>query len=192
MDYKIKILIALSIFILGISLGRCSHEPSDPIIKYIKGDTITDSIPYPEPYEVVKTNTVVLPGKIDTVFIDGDTVFVNTGEIDTAAILADYILKRNYSRVLLDDDTLGYLSVGGSVQYNKLISLHYKFNPITKQIETVREPLFTPFITGTYSTLGYVGIGGGVYIKDFGVQLKYLNNLELSNQGWEFGVVKKF
>ena len=190
MKNGIKIILAVLIFLLGLYIGRNNYSPSDPMIKYLPGDIITDSIPYPEPYEVLVTKYVKLPTIIDTVFVNGDTVFVES--VDTVAIVNDYALKRNYKEVLFDNDTVGYLMVNSSVQYNKMASMGYKFSPVTKQIELIKEPLFTPYIIGTYSNLGYVGIGGGIYIKNFGVQLKYLNNLELSNQGWEFGIVRSF
>ena len=189
MNYKLKTLLAIVILFLGVILGRCTSN-KDVEIKYIKGDTIIDSIAYPTPYEVIVTEYVQLPKQVDTVYKDGDTVFIES--VDTVAIVNDYALKRNYKEVLFDNDTVGYLMVNSSVQYNKMTNMEYKFSPITKRIELIKEPLFTPYIIGTYNNLGYVGVGGGIYIKDFGVQLKYLNNLELSNQGWEIGLVRSF
>lgn len=183
-------IIILVSLIIGFFAGR-SRIDSEPIIKYIKGDTITDSIPYPVPYDSIQIKYKYLPRITDTLYLDGDTVIVQ-GDIDTSAILADYLLKRLYKETLFDNDTIGSLNIETSVERNRLGSITYSFNPITKEITIPEKRLITPFIIGSYNTFNQFGIGGGLYINDVGVSLKYLNNTTMTNRGFEIGVFKSF
>lgn len=181
---------ALLLIVDSFLLGRCSQNQQGPTIKYIKGETIRDSIPYPVPVTVEIPSKPILPMKPDTLRIPGEKIYV-AQVVDTAQIIAEYIQKRTYKETLLDRDTIGTLVVDAVVQYNVLQHLGYEFTPVHKQMILPKKlPLFTPYLHVSMSTLGDYGIGGGVYFKNTGFGIKYVTNFD--RRGWEFGLQRKF
>lgn len=162
---KKNIVIFICILVCGFMIGRCTSNKTT--IKYIRGETIRDSIMLP----FVVTETV--PGepqwltKRDTMWRDSIVYISET--IDTMAILADWIKKRDYQNVLFDIDTIGKLTISASVQYNKLQSLKYEYVPIQKHVITTRKPRFEPFLMGGIQTGWIPSFQGGVFYKSFGI-----------------------
>lgn len=148
------------------------------VVRYVKGETIRDTVPIEEPIHVEVPTLPKLPIKRDTVYIDN--IRYITEEVDTSAIIQDYILTRTYEFNVFNNDTLGMFDVKQKIGYNKLLSFDYIFTPITKQITQLREPVFTPFITMGYSTNQSVSLGGGLYYKRIGVEY----NMNISNQNY--------
>ena len=133
MNNKVKeILIAVGLVAIGFGVGfligwlliKPDAEPDVRRIveiKYVKGDTITKTIPYPVPYIV--TDSVRVPVPVAT---------------DTAALFAvwrDYYLKREYA-LDFSNDTVGVFKVNAAVSENKLI---YATSIIQPNIRTVTE-----------------------------------------------------
>jgi len=181
----------VGLLVIGFFAGRCDNKV---IVKteYVKGPTKTDTV-YSErlvPYEVEVPGTPVLPQKPDTIRLPGKIQYVAT-IVDTAAIIADYVLLNKYSRLLFDTETEGKLIVNSEVQYNKLQKLSYNFTPIYKKVTVQRIPLFTPFILASYNSFSYFGYGGGIYYHNLGFSFKRLNNFNNST-GNEFGIAIKF
>jgi hypothetical protein len=52
------------------------------------------------------------------------------------------------------------------------------------------EKTFTPFLSASYNSFGYYGAGGGIYIKNIGLGVKYIT--DFSQQGYEVSVGMKF
>ncbi|HPD25118.1 MAG TPA: hypothetical protein PK285_12035 [Bacteroidales bacterium] len=175
---KIKnnlVYIALVIgLIIGFFAGRATIK-TVPEIQYVAGETIHDSIPVPTPYFVQVPSIPVLPMKPDTIR-KNDTVYF-TQKVDTAAIIADYIVKRDYKIDLFKDKEKGELKVFPSVQYNKLLSLEYEYTPVTK-IQTVeKKRIFTPFAGIGFSTNDFYNVGGGLFYHNAGLEYRYNFNL---------------
>lgn len=169
----------IAILIVGITAFFIGRSVSNKeTIKYIEGPTITDSIPYPVPYEVKVPSEPEYIYKRDTLWQDS-LIFVHE-TIDTLAILADWIKQRNYENVLFDVDTLGRLVVNTQVQYNKLQDLRYTFTPVQKQVTKMKDPLFEPFIfLGANVTYWRPELEVGTFIKShYGI-------------GFEVGYVEK-
>lgn len=189
-NIAIGVLIALLLIGVGFLLGRWTQEQPKPKIEYIKGETIRDSIPYPIPVAVEVPAKPILPMKPDTLRLPGEKIYV-AQVVDTAQIIAEFIQKRTYKETLLNQDTIGTLIVDAVVQYNTLQHLGYEFTPVHKQITLPKKPpLFTPYVHVSVSTLGYYGLGGGVYIKNTGLGVRYVT--DFYRRGWEFGLQKKF
>ena len=111
--YGLSILVS---FIVGFIMGRQDNEPEQSV-RYVKDQTIEHTIEIPIPYKVeTPAKPIYLYKKADTIF---NTI---TTEIDTFAILNDWISKRSYTQDLFDNQ-YGKLSIDASVQYNKLESL---------------------------------------------------------------------
>ena len=79
--------------------------------------------------------------------------------------------------------------VDAQVQYNQLQKLGYTFTPVQKQITTERKKVFTPFLSVSANTLGYVGTGGGLYYNNLGFEAKYLTDFQ--KKGFELGPAYK-
>src|SRR5699024_6397373 len=95
-----------------IMMHNCQSE-EEIEIEYVEGETLTDSIPYPVP---IFFSTPSDPEYIyDTIRLPDTTKL----EIDTMAIVQDWIKKREYKETLFDNDTLGEMTIDLSVQYNK-------------------------------------------------------------------------
>jgi len=92
-----------------------------------------------------------------------DTVTV-TQIIDTAAILSDWILQRDYAGRLVEDST-AVIDYSAAVQYNRLQLLSLDYRP-RQQVVTVTKSIernLTPFILAGANTAGYGQLEGGAF-----------------------------
>lgn len=179
--------IGLILIVIGFFLGRWQTEPKITV-KYVKGETATNTVYIDKPYSVEIPAKPLLPLIPDTIKLPGKPEFIYL-KVDTAAIIADYIKLNKYSKTMFDDIN-GKMVVGAEVQYNKLNKLDYFFTPMEKQTTIIKQRLFIPFVMASYNTFGYGGVGGGVYYFNVAPTVKYLSNLKSS--GWEFGLQYKF
>jgi hypothetical protein len=168
--------------VTGFLAGRRTVEQT---VKYVAEKPFAGKVENIEPVKVEVPVSPVLPTRTDTVYLDN---IVYTREVvDTAAIIADYELKRSYSKQLFDNQ-YGKLSLSLSTQYNRLGDLAYEFTPITQIV--YRERTWRPFATASFSSLGYIGIGGGLYYKNIGVSVRYVTDFK--KNGVDIGVYKVF
>lgn len=114
-----------------------------------------------------------------------------THPVDTEKIISDFILKREYSFNVFNNEQ-GKLDIKQEVQYNRIQSFDYTFTPIHIEKTTYRKPLIMPYFSATYNTLNYVGVGGGFFLKDFGLEYNYLYNNTIRNTAHQFGIKYKF
>lgn len=186
----IHILIGVLILGAGFFLGRCTTEPKTTT-KYVKGKPIHDTL-YSEqlvPYKVEVPVHPDLPLKPDTSRKEskpGSISFV----VDTAKIIANYIVRNSYRQTLFDNDTIGKLSISPEVQYNKLQKVGWEFTPVRKEVIKIQKRVFVPFVSGSYNSFGYVGAGGGFFYHDLGISAKYMTNFQ--DKGVEVGLHFKF
>ena len=108
---KATIISVVVAFIVGFLISRAFIEEPTPIIKEsIKYEpspyVVHDTIEKPVPYEVIRDTTIYLPGK--------------PIKVDTAAILADYFLRRKY-KLDFSTDTTGTFLINAEVYENKLV-----------------------------------------------------------------------
>lgn len=183
----IELLILIIVAVASFLGGRATITPTNEV-KYIKGETIRDTVPLPVPYKEYYTKEVLVPMKKDTQYVDGKPVII-TMKVDTAAIIRDYTVKREYQKVLFDNKENGKLTIGMKFQYNKLQdNITYDFTPVTKQIQ--KEKLLIPFIGVDYNSFGYVGVGGGMYYHNVGIEGKFVTDFK--DKGFEIGMKYKF
>ena len=180
--------IGISLIATGFMAGRWTMKPIEKI-EYIKGETIHNTIPKPVPHLVEIPSDPVLPMKPDTIKVLGGTTYL-TQVVDTAQIIAEFGEKNTYIETLFDSDTLGTMVVDAQVQYNQLQKLGYTFTPVQKHITAERKKVFTPFLSASANTLGYVGTGGGLYYNNLGFEVKYLTDFQA--KGFEVGLHIKF
>lgn len=145
MKKKYAIIISLVAAVLGFVLGRLSVTDNKvvetkEVTKYVPSPySVTDTIFHPQPYNV---------------YIPADTVYrylTKFKKVDTAAILKDYYLTRQY-HLDFSNDTLGEFKVNAEVGQNRLLSASSYIKPLIKNIyhETTvtkyKTKIFQPFI----------------------------------------------
>jgi hypothetical protein len=154
-------------------------------VRYVREATVAGTAGAPEPVRVEVPVSPVLPVRMDTVYVD--RVMYTREAVDTAAIIADYELKRSYA-VPLFDNQYGKLDLSLSTQYNRLGDLSYEFTPVTEVM--YRERTWRPFASLTYGSFGYVGGGAGIFYKSTGIGIQYITDLK--RNGFGITVVKLF
>lgn len=167
---ELKIAIVVVAFVVGFFLGRKTIDVEEKVT-YVKGETIRDTIVINEPTFVEIPAKPKYIYKYDTIVVE-DIQYISE-KVDTSAIIQDYIVTRTYAFNVFNNDTLGKFDVNQKVGYNKLLSFDYTFTPMTRQITRFKEPVFTPFISGGYSTNNSFLLGGGLYYKHIGIEYNY-------------------
>ncbi len=161
---------------IGFLAGRATGEKKESV-RYVKGKT--------------ELKEVKVPAASVTIPSFPKYLFLPDNRIDTAAIIADWIKGRNYESVLFDDEK-GKLRLDLSVQYNELQAISYEFTPLTKEITRYKEKTLQPFVSGSYLTPGFIGIGGGIFYHNLGLEYQYLKGLRLNGDGHLIGLRYKF
>lgn len=178
--------------IIGIFIGR-SLIDNDPKKEYIKGETVTGSVS-PTQFEPIKEEK---PDKALLPFVQfRDTASVRYMPIDSAAyaklVIADYELKRTYKLTPFDNKTQGKLELFPVIQYNKLSALDYNFTPVIERNTIYKTRVWQPFAAASYSTLNYIGIGGGIFYHNLGFEYQYQKSLGNQSNGHIVGLKYKF
>ena len=177
------------LFIAGIAVGRKTIEGKVEI-RYVQGDVVRDTIH--EPAAVAETAPLmsVLPLRSDTVYLD-NIIYVHV-EVDTAAIINDYVLRREYATLLFDTPTLGKLSLFETVQYNKLSELQYEFFPVYKEVTVYKVPVWQPFVGTSFNTLGVTSVSVGTFYKKIGAEMQFVYDISRLQRGVGIGVKYRF
>lgn len=210
----ICVIIGILIFsVIGFYLGRKTINSDTPKteIVYVKGENITDSIPYPVPYEVIKPadtadiiRRCVRDGIYSELFPEKIiTEYVEITKDDTTEIIRDWGTKRLYSEQIFDIDTVGQCTINASVQYNRLTLLSYSYIPVTKvtTITNTKVKLFSPYIGAgvlvNNDISDYMNIiptvSAGFFIKErYGINVQYGKMLKNKNNLYGISLLYKF
>ena len=158
--------------------------------EYVKGETVHVTVPVPPPVSEELPDVAALPVLRDTLYIR--SIEYVREKVDTAAIIADYLLRRKYE-VPLFDNQYGKLNLSVSTQYNKLDSVSYRFDPIETVRTVYAKRTWQPFVETSYSTTSdVVGVGGGVFYHNLGLSYEYQYSLRERMNGHRFGLAWKF
>ena len=118
------------------------------------------------------------------------------GEVDTLEsakrTILDWNTTRKYAGTFFKDPKIGQFDWEATVQYNTLQHLTYKYMPVREQIKETRSPRWSPFLRASANSFGQIGAGGGIYYRNFGVDLSYVRDFELVRSGYEIGFSWKF
>lgn len=198
---------------LGFLIGRKTVNLDNPKteVKYVKGEKVTDSIPFPQPIEVVKpidTANIIKQCVKNGIYYElfpekTITEYIEITKEDTTAIIKDWATKRMYSETLFDIDTVGKCVVNASVQYNRLSLLAYDYTPIHKEVSitTNKVRLFSPYIgigvlvdNDFKDYLNYMPTASlGFFIKEkYGVNLQYGKSFKTKNNFFGASLLYKF
>lgn len=180
---KTKIYIGIIIVsAIGIFfLGRATITTTEKIVtKYITGKTMHDTINNIVPYSVIIHES---PKYIyDTIHVNGKPDII---KVDTAKIIQDWALERNYSQTSFNNDTIGSYKWNAKVQYNKLITYNYLYTPIQKQVtkSVIKVKLLSPYVNIGYWQDGGISAEGGIFIMEkFSLSAEYKVNTNKINQ----------
>ena len=182
----LAIIASLIILAIGFLLGR-SMSTVVTKVEYVKEPPVTGLITGLVPVSEERPVKSVLPVKRDTVYIN-NTIYI-TEKVDSAAIIADYELKRRYEMSFFDNQ-FGKLDVSYNVQFNKSDSIKWKLTPIRTVQTVTKERSFFPFASVSYSTTGHAGFGGGFFYKKLGVEYQRLQAIREDEQSGNMFNVK--
>lgn len=203
MNTKRLIIAFLFVFIggwvIGFFIGRQTIN-KETEINYVTGIPVKGSVSSNQFSQVKeeKPNSPVLPTKeIEVQYRDTGSLKIISEikylyrVVDTAAIIEDYILKRSYVLTAFDNKENGKLLLYPTVQYNKLTGIDYDFTPIQKQTSKYAYKVWQPFVSGSYSTFDYLGVGGGIFYHNIGIEYQYQKDFRSNSTGHSFGLKYK-
>jgi hypothetical protein len=159
------ILVIIAALAAGFYLGRYSVVVKETtVVEYLPMLTISVSVS-PEP---LRFSVPDLPQWL--YFTDTIT---QQQVIDTAAILADWALRREYGARLIDDTT-GTVDYSAIVQYNQLQNITIDYQPIQRTVITTRviQQRFTPFVLIGGNTAGFGQAEAGVLFNRWGAAIE--------------------
>lgn len=207
----LSLLIILGLFGVGFYLGRKTIKTDTKIVtEYIKGDTIRDTLYYPQPIKIIEpidTLNIIKQCIKDGIYSElwpekVITEYIEVTKQDTTKIMNDWATKRLYSETLFQNDSIGSCVIDAEVQYNRMKLIGYNYTPITKQVtETIyKTKLFSPFVGGGYLINPWeeirnpiITLNGGVFIKEkYGLQIQYMRTLNSKNDYIGGNVLIKF
>jgi len=162
---------------VGFFTGRESIKSRIVEKTIIVTDTVVDMRVLREYVPDIRFITQYLPSRTDTVIID-NIVFIEQS-IDTTALIAEFITRRDY---FIRIDTAGVVfELEPIVQFNRLQSMPYRLTRTDKEITTnQRERVVIPFVSVSCLTNGSnvqgfgIGVGGGFFLRNWGFEYKYL------------------
>jgi hypothetical protein len=160
------LLFVLLSFAAGFYLGRRSVEVTETtVVEYQQMPTISVSVSAPEP---IRFTVPELPQWL--YFTDTVT---RQQHIDTAAILADWILRREYAGRLINDTT-GTVDYLATVQYNRLQTISLDYTPVQRTVTITKtiQQRFTPFLLIGGNTAGFGQLETGVLFRKWGASIE--------------------
>ncbi len=177
------ILTGLILFLAGLLAGRITL-PDRVEVRYEKQPAQQGSYVHHQlvPVKAESSGLSVLPSVPLLYYTEGqDTVEIireveKEIQVDTLAVLADYLLKRTYKETLFDNEQ-GRFDLTAEVQYNRMTGLSYNYTPVTEVRTITKKRALEPFLSAGYSTNRTLAVGGGVFIDHWGIEYSYnLNN----------------
>jgi hypothetical protein len=156
------ILVVVLALAAGFFLGRRSVAVTETtVVEYRDMPSVHVSIDAPEPLRFTVPNLPQWLYFTDTI--------TRQQVIDTAAIIDDWILQREYGGRLINDTT-GTIDYFAIVQYNRLQGISLDYTPIqrTETITRTIQSRFTPFILVGANTAGFGQVEGGVLFRQWG------------------------
>ncbi|MDR1883080.1 MAG: hypothetical protein LBR26_09930 [Prevotella sp.] len=167
----------------GFFIGKSTVD-TEVKTEYVRGEAVTGSVS-PTQFEAVNED------RPDVVYRDtGSVKYVNL-PADTAAIIADWETKRTY-RLTAFDNEKGKLELFPVIQFNRLSALDYSFTPVIERQMAYRTRVWQPFVSASWSSIGYTGAGGGVFYHNIGFEYQYLKGLRNGDKGHLLGVKWRF
>lgn len=158
--------------------------------EYVKGETIKDTVYIPAPYsekKADKDNLIPVYKK--------DPEGKKITELDTAkskdVTIHDWNLERKYSDHVFNNEN-GKRLYDITVQNNKLSKFNHTFTPIKKVTTTIKERIFHPYVSASYSTLDIASVGGGFFYHNLGIEYQFQRDFKYNDTEHSLGIKYKF
>lgn len=207
MDLLKRVLCTIVLVGIGFIVGRKTVEEKT-VIKYvdlppIQGEVkVPDLVPKWEGFRNPIKLIHIYKGQEEKVpqtppeITNGGGFGEDQKEVDTLEsvkrTILDWNTTRKYAGTFFKDPKIGQFDWEATVQYNTLQHLTYKYIPVREQIKETRSPKWSPFLRASANSFGQVGAGGGIYYRNFGVDISYMRDFELTRSGYEIGFSWKF
>lgn len=192
MDLLKRVLGTIVLVGIGFIIGRKTVEEKT-VIKYVDLPPIQGEVKVPD--LVPKWEGFRNPIKLMYIY-KGQEEKVPQKEVDTLEsvkrTILDWNTTRKYAGTFFKDPKIGQFDWEATVQYNTLQHLTYKYTPVREQIKETRSRKWSPFLRASANSFGQVGVGGGIYYRNFGVDISYMRDFELTRSGYEVGFSWKF
>lgn len=192
MDLLKRVLCTIVLVGIGFIIGRKTVEEKT-VIKYIDLPPIQGEVKVPD--LVPKWEGFRNPIKLIYIY-KGQEEKVPQKEVDTLEsvkrTILDWNTTRKYAGTFFKDPKIGQFDWEATVQYNTIQHLAYKYIPVREQIKETRSQKWSPFLRASANSFGQVGAGGGIYYRNFGVDISYVRDFELTRSGYEVGFSWKF
>jgi hypothetical protein len=176
------ILVIIAALAAGFFLGRRSVVVKETtVVEYQRMPTVSVSVS-PEPLRFT------VPDLPQWLYFT-DTI-KQQQVIDTAAILADWALRREYGARLIDDTT-GTVDYTAIVQYNRLQNITLDYQPIQRTVTTTKiiQQRFTPFVFVGGNTAGFGQAEAGALFSRWGASVEVGSNFSGTNYvGGKIGI----
>lgn len=169
----------LVIFILGW-LSSNAYKDQTKSISYTDGPLIADSIIIDSTNLVEEKKSKEIPIEYITKIEYKDKEIYKYLEVDTAKIIADYLVKRSYEIDLFDDSKLGKLTLYPEIEFNKLNKIRYSFIPKITTVTYDNKNSYLFMVDSYINTNSYVGIGGTLIKSNLGIGYSYHKNFNSS------------
>lgn len=191
MSAAIKNILSALLFILigaaiGYYIGGKSHAKYDTEVEYRRAPE------YKVNFKINTPKVELLTGD----FTFSDTIVPDTfhfpdtvTEKDLKQTAYDWNFERKYIETLFDNQ-YGKFSFEATVKNNRLQSITPSFSPIEKVITNYYVDKWQPFVSASYSSLGHVSAGGGMFYRNVGVSVNYVT--DFSRNGVDVGLMYKF
>lgn len=207
MDLLKRVFCTIVLVGIGFIIGRKTVEEKT-VIKYvdlppIQGEVkVPDLVPKWEGFRNPIKLIYIYKGQEEKVpqtppeITNGGGFGEDKKEVDTLEsvkrTMLDWNTTRKYAGTFFKDPKIGQFDWEATVQYNTLQHLTYKYTPVREQIKETRSRKWSPFLRASANSFGQVGVGGGIYYRNFGVDLSYMRDFELTRSGYEVGFSWKF
>jgi hypothetical protein len=145
-------------------------------VKLVRGETFVADVTLPASKSELRPKEL----RFADIGIPPDAVFPDS--VDLRPTAYDWNIGRQYLETPFDDER-GKLTVGATVQYNRLRDLNVQFVPIEKVVTRYVERTWRPFVTAGYSSLGHAEAGAGLFYKKTGIQLRYQTDFKRKGVG---------
>ncbi|MDR1676010.1 MAG: hypothetical protein LBR86_06045 [Tannerella sp.] len=168
----------------GLAMRRLTLKEE---VHYVRGETVTVAVELPAARAELLPDSLRRGLRLADMEIPPGTVFPDSA--DLRPTVYDWNLARHYTETL-PDSQYGKWTLDATVQYNRLQDLKATVVPVRKETVRYVTPAWQPYAMMQYSSLGGVGVGGGVFYKKTGYYIMY--NTDFRNRGVGAGVIVRF
>lgn len=183
-------------YLLGFKHGRLKstndqlQEQLNTKTEYSTGTSFSNTFTDFKPIKVELPSIPYILTFKDTLYIDSIRYVVR--EVDSLAILKDWLSKRHYEVTIFDIDTIGKCDITAETQYNQLKVLGYNYTPRTRIDVRDLTPKLELFGGVGINTGNYYNFQAGVFKGNLGASYQFNREFNSNNNYHGINVMYKF